>query len=95
MQVNESGIFHAERYSNLLRTILLRRIKAFFSLQKYSQYLLRHAAREQSRSLSNSRDRKSFSGRTESSEFQKQVLPCDVPSPADEPAPELFHAACQ
>ncbi len=29
MQVNESGIFHAERYSNLARQFLLRRKKAF------------------------------------------------------------------
>jgi hypothetical protein len=31
MQVNESGIFHAERYSNLMRQFLLRRKKAFLS----------------------------------------------------------------
>jgi hypothetical protein len=29
MQVNESRIFHAERYSNLTREFLLRRRKAF------------------------------------------------------------------
>jgi hypothetical protein len=31
--MNESGIFHAERYSNLMRQFLLRRKKAFLTLE--------------------------------------------------------------
>jgi len=39
VQVNESGIFHAAGYSNLMRQFLPCRIKAFLSLRKYYEYI--------------------------------------------------------
>jgi hypothetical protein len=93
MQVNESGIFHAERYSNLMRDFLLRRRKAFLTLENvlnisgavpHANYFdcFRNGAIENHVAA----ERKAQNSGTEFFSAASQ---------ADEPALESFHAACR